>query len=596
MTIGGFDQGTREQIVDVVATIQNSASLGDSANVPAAQAPIGSLSRFMLLGDLGHNEIGSARRLAAEKVDGDDEGESVSGQLTSQQAKPQVLRWRMTGEVVTIINCDITFHNFLPLGSHVNAIKSAQGWAIISNMLAVQAMAKEFDENFPNGPFSYAIFRSGTAFASTSKNFGSSGLIAYEPPWDKEATFLGSSRIDEQENDPLRGGYFVTDSTIPNKDMFDYDPITGPSSDDLDQLNYPREDVNRWRADVDEPQDSNGNPDLAPGSEAGMFRKKAPQFLPCSSVSNQPLVCTYEPAIADEYPEAVEEFLGHRNEDGDFIETPSSGQLWSPGKNCKLNRNAVALELFWWEYQSPDPTCKTITVQEPNPDYDPDNPICSDSQGSLYDPSNDICKSTLPVDKDVWVFNCENRDPMFIYDEEGERILCSDTKPDRRSTFFVAPEYWWAYGNWNFSYWYDAYAWSYPWNYNRAVGADWNYGYGYYGRGYNWRNGGYAWGPWGNWYFYRNFFNGKPPTKDKLEELAAVEYPDIPCGEITQRKRHSFMVWEWGWGIEGDSDIVNSQGEPTTIFRGGPLQYKTDLISDVPTGGILASEPPDPSN
>lgn len=245
---------------------------------------------------------------------------------------------------------------------------------------------------------------------------------------------------------------------------------------------------------------------------------------------------------------------------------PEGGQYWGPSRSGKLSRSFTALELFWWELRTNgDYTAKPQTVyvwMPEHPDHDEfvnsvyyqnwNGPPSTAYPGSGSDYwIRRINEEWPPVSLNFWVSDCN---------QVSSGVLASEPKPEPISRFFISPWGFWENPQWS-TYGYQWYWLNY--NYNSYWGA-------YYpGNVYGW------FGPWGGWNYWGNNWGGLPPTAKDLPGVDS-QPPEPPCGDLLQRYRYGFVLWEYGWRvIAGGTDE-----DEMTCMVDGPLRVNQSVIQE----------------
>lgn len=252
---------------------------------------------------------------------------------------------------------------------------------------------------------------------------------------------------------------------------------------------------------------------------------------------------------------------------------PTGGQFWGPSRSGKLTLSFTALELFWWELRTNGEYHKQDVRIPVWNTHHPDHEDFKDSElGGLWIRAGGTFSSTAttenrpdisewithqveeeypPANVEFWASNCTG---IVTW------IPGTEDKPEAISRFFVAPWGFWDNPQWrNYGYlWYwQTYTYSHYW------------GTYYPGDAFGW------YGPWGGWSYWGNNWGGLPPTASDLPGVDS-EPPDPECGDLIQRYRYGFVLWEYGWKvIAGGTDE-----EEMTCMVDGPLRVYQSVVQE----------------
>lgn len=223
-------------------------------------------------------------------------------------------------------------------------------------------------------------------------------------------------------------------------------------------------------------------------------------------------------------------------------EAPQGKELWGPSISGKITRSFYALELFWWEIR----TVYKYTVRDILTHvWQPEHPDHLAYLGHPPDPTNPDL-TWPPVILSYWWFT------TVCGDAFSGGLASTPIRPPA-SRFFIAPYGWWETPEWE-RYGYDWFRTHYQ--YSPSTGS------------YSPISGDGFFGPWINWTHWATYSGSLGPS--------TTQPPQPPCGDIFQRSRYGFVVWEYGWEI-----IPNSVDEDAeTCVVAGPLHLNFDLVYD----------------
>ncbi len=258
----------------------------------------------------------------------------------------------------------------------------------------------------------------------------------------------------------------------------------------------------------------------------------------CPCTTQLPTWVAYDMSPDTELPADVLEALEWGNEH------PQPGEYWGTRAGPRLQRTASLLELYWYKWTPPPPTCNL------NPDYDP----ISDPNSPDYDPDNPAFNPDYDAStpKGFWA---------------GTTVACDPDSPGTPPSSVLADPVWWIAP---IGWWGSLFAgWSWNWGWN-GIGWNYPYWYGRFGAPYYWGAFGYGW--------WITRWGGRPPTAEDLPDPdTPVPQPPPGQGEITRECRYGWVVWDWGWRI------LNVDRDRQLAFIIGDIDFRNRLVVENPS-------------
>lgn len=485
--------------------------------------------RFVLLSPLTHGKPAAARRLI---------------RIAEQDGKPEDYAW-VQGSVDETIYGIGQDQNFYAEGSHVTCIMTPSGWCVVDGGAATALPP-------PN-----EMKDAGIEKIEPFMVFATSGF-SEEYKWANQAIL------------PKPSGLFSDESVIAHT----FQVLSGYCGQSYTPDNPPNATDATAKKSLVVP--------TVPLQGYSPFYGYVPYYdyngyMPNST--SKPVRCAYKKfdgrMTNGEYaPAVIRDRLGTDT-------PPTGGQFWGPSRSGKLTRSFTALELFWWELRTNEEyTAAPMRVYvwqiwhpdyeefrasvyykywqgenaylgpngDPRENYWPLNLPSVTGIGYWYNRINELWP---PTEVSFWINTCTKANSF---------VKSSDPKPGPVSRFFISPWGFWENPQWkNYGYqWYWV---------NYTYSSYW--GAYYPGNTYGW------FGPWGGWAFWGNNWGGLPPTASDLPRVDS-EPPDPECGDLIQRYRYGFVLWEYGWKIiAGGTDE-----EEMTCMVDGPLRVYQSVVQE----------------